>query len=191
MKLKTRFVENFPVQEMLKSEENPRFINVKNFEKLCQSIREFPEMLKIRPIVLNQKNEIIAGNMRFEAVKLLNFESVPVLICEKISTKKQREFVIKDNVSFGFWDFEQLSNEWQIEDLLSWGLKIPDFEQPPEFDDEDQDDAFEINRGKKFLKLKFFDEHFDEAKKIFEFWEKRGLYVGAFLIEKLKELENE
>jgi hypothetical protein len=185
--MKTRFVDQFPIIDLIPNGENPRFINKKKFKELVKSIREFPEMLKIRPVVADENGLILAGNMRFEAAKYLKFRTIPAMIVSEITMKKQREFAIKDNVSFGFWDFEELSNNWEVEELLNWGMKIPDFEQPGSFNEDDKEAELDLKNN--FIKIKFFPEHIKEAKKILQFWEERGVYVGGFLIEQLKQFD--
>ena len=89
---------------------NPRLIKDDNFKKLVQSIKDFPEMLNIRPIVVNQDMVILGGNMRFKACKEAGLKEVPVIVTD-LTEKQQKEFLIKDNVSGGEWDWDLL-NEW-------------------------------------------------------------------------------
>lgn len=105
---------------------NPRLIKDDKFKKLVQSIKDFPEMLNIRPIVLNKDMIILGDNMRYKACKEAGLKEVPVIITD-LSEEKQREFLIKDNTSGGEWDWEVLANEWDNEELESWGLDIPYF----------------------------------------------------------------
>lgn len=113
---------------------NPRIIKDDKFAKLVQSIKDFPEMLNIRPIVVNQDLVILGGNMRFKACKEAGLKEVPVIVTN-LSEEKQREFLIKDNVSGGEWDWELLANEWDSEELEDWGLDVPDFESELEQND--------------------------------------------------------
>lgn len=106
---------------------NPRFIKDEKFEKLKQSIQDFPEMIEARPIIVNQEMVILGGNMRFRAMKELGIKEAPVEIVDW-PEEKQREFVIKDNVGFGDWDWEALANEWNSEELEKWGLDVPGFD---------------------------------------------------------------
>lgn len=105
---------------------NPRLIKDDKFKKLVQSIKDFPEMLNIRPIVVNQDMIILGGNMRYKACKEAGLKEVPVIITD-LSEDKQREFLIKDNTSGGEWDWEILANEWNSEELDAWGLDVPNF----------------------------------------------------------------
>jgi site-specific DNA-methyltransferase (adenine-specific) len=120
---------------------NPRIIKDDKFKKLVQSIKDFPEMLNIRPIVVNKDMIILGGNMRYKACKEAGLKEVPIIITD-LSEEKQREFLIKDNTSGGEWDWEVLANEWNVEELESWGLDVPELEVP-QFLDAEEDD-FEI-----------------------------------------------
>ena len=107
---------------------NPRLIKDDKFKKLVQSIKDFPEMLDIRPIVVNADMVILGGNMRFKACKEAGLKEVPIIVADNLTEEQQREFLIKDNTSGGEWDFEMLNNEWDIEQLEEWGLDVPSFE---------------------------------------------------------------
>ena len=117
---------------------NPRIIKDDKFKKLVQSIKDFPEMLNIRPIVVNKDMIILGGNMRFKACKEAGLKEVPIIITD-LSEDKQREFLIKDNTSGGEWDWEVLANEWNAEELDSWGLDIPSFEVDEVLEAEEDD----------------------------------------------------
>ena len=105
---------------------NPRLIKDDKFKKLVQSIKDFPEMLDIRPIVVNQDMIILGGNMRYRACKEAGIKEIPVIVTD-LSEEKQREFLIKDNTSGGEWDWDMIANEWDTEELIEWGLDIPVF----------------------------------------------------------------
>jgi hypothetical protein len=103
---------------------NPRLIKDDKFKKLVQSIKDFPEMLEIRPIVVNQDMIILGGNMRYKACKEAGLKEVPVKVVN-LTKAQQREFLIKDNTSGGEWDFEILASDWDSEELEAWGLDLP------------------------------------------------------------------
>jgi hypothetical protein len=103
---------------------NPRLIKDDKFKKLVQSVKDFPEMLNIRPIVVNQDMVILGGNMRFKACKEAGLKEVPIIITD-LTEEQQKEFLIKDNVSGGEWDWDILANEWNEEDIIKWGLDLP------------------------------------------------------------------
>jgi ParB-like chromosome segregation protein Spo0J len=106
---------------------NPRLIKDDNFKKLVQSIKDFPEMLDIRPIVVNADMVILGGNQRFKACKEAGLKEVPIIIADNLTEEQQREFLIKDNVSFGEYDWSLLA-EWDSEQLEEWGLEVVGFD---------------------------------------------------------------
>jgi len=132
------------VSEVKINPNNPRLIKDDKFKKLVQSIKDFPEMLDIRPIVVNQDMVILGGNMRFKACKEAGLKEVPIIITD-LTEEQQREFLIKDNTSGGEWDWDILANEWNAEELEEWGLDLPvDFNTEPV---EAEDDDFYVPEG--------------------------------------------
>ena len=117
---------------------NPRLIKDDKFKKLVQSIKDFPEMLNIRPIVVNKDNIILGGNMRFKACKEAGLKDVPVTVVD-LTEEQQREFIIKDNTSGGEWDWDMLGNEWNAKELEEWGLDGFPFEEVLEAEEDDFD----------------------------------------------------
>jgi ParB-like chromosome segregation protein Spo0J len=113
---------------------NPRLIKDDKFKKLVQSIKDFPEMLNIRPIVVNQDMIILGGNMRYKACKEAGLKELPIIITD-LTEEQQREFLIKDNTSGGEWDWEVLANEWDTEQLEAWGLDLIKFDLEPDYED--------------------------------------------------------
>lgn len=107
---------------------NPRIIKDDKFHKLVKSIQDFPEMLKIRPIVVNKDMIVLGGNMRLKACIAAGLKKVSVIVADNLTEDQQREFIIKDNVSGGEWDWETLANEWEATQLEEWGLDVPNFE---------------------------------------------------------------
>lgn len=116
------------ISEIKLNPNNPRLIKDDKFKKLVKSIQDFPEMLEIRPIVVNSDMIILGGNMRFKACKEAGLKEVPIIVADNLTEEQQREFLIKDNTSGGEWDFEMLANEWDAEQLEDWGLYVPSFE---------------------------------------------------------------
>lgn len=113
---------------------NPRFIRDEKFDLLVRSIREFPEMLNTRPVVVNTDLVVLGGNMRLRAAIAAGVEMIPVTVVDW-SEEKQRQFIIKDNVSGGEWDWEMLANEWNDAELIDWGVDLPEEEAEPEEDE--------------------------------------------------------
>ena len=125
------------IQEIRNNENNPRIIKDYKFKQLVKSIKEFPEMLKLRPIVVNSEMVVLGGNMRLKACKEAGLKEVPIIRAENLTEEQQREFIIKDNVGFGEWDWDLLANEWNSVDLENWGLdswqNMDDIETSDEF----------------------------------------------------------
>jgi hypothetical protein len=115
------------ISEVKLNPNNPRLIKDDKFKKLVQSIKDFPEMLSIRPIVVNKDMIILGGNMRFRACKEAGITEIPVIVTD-LPEDKQREFLIKDNTSGGEWDWDMLANEWNADELEAWGLDLPIFD---------------------------------------------------------------
>ena len=121
-------VEKYKVNDIKLNPNNPRIIKDDKFKKLVKSIQEFPEMLDIRPIVVNSDMVILGGNMRFKACKEAGLKEIPIIIADKLTEEQQREFLIKDNTSGGEWDWDMLANEWDVDLLDDWGLDVPKFD---------------------------------------------------------------
>ena len=130
-----------PISSIKPNPNNPRLIKDDKFKKLVKSIEEFPEMLNLRPIVINADNIVLGGNMRLKACKEAGLKQVPVILAEDLTEEQQKQFIIKDNVGFGEWDWEDLANNWNAEELSEWGLDIPDFKVQ---EVEAQEDDYEI-----------------------------------------------
>lgn len=122
---------------------NPRFIKDEKFEKLVQSLKDFPEMAAVRPVVINQDNIILGGNMRFKAMQAAGWTDIPVTQVKGWTEEQEREFIIKDNVSGGEWDWDLLANEWDAEQLEDWGLDTPDGWK--DIDEVEEDEAPEVD----------------------------------------------
>jgi ParB-like chromosome segregation protein Spo0J len=123
------------ISEVKANPNNPRIIKDDKFQKLVKSIKEFPEMLNIRPIVVNADMVVLGGNMRLKACKEAGLKELPIIKADDLTEEQQKQFIIKDNVGFGEWDWEDLANNWDSEQLTEWGLDIPDFAQIPSEDE--------------------------------------------------------
>lgn len=140
-------IQKVGIRQIKENPNNPRVIKDYYFEKLVQSIRDFPEMLEKRPIVVNKENVILGGNMRFRAAKDAKLQKVPVIVADW-PKDKQDEFIIKDNLQSGQWEWESLANEWDPVKLDYWGLDLPgggflDPEENTESEPEEKE-SFEI-----------------------------------------------
>jgi len=129
-------------EQIVPNIQNPRYIKDENFRKLVQSIKDFPEMAEARPLVVNKDYVILGGNMRFKAMLQAGWKEIPIKVVDW-SEDKQKEFIIKDNVSGGDWDWDLLANEWDATELEDWGLDLP-----AKFGDEEveEDEAPEVSK---------------------------------------------
>ena len=121
------------LSSLKKNPTNPRVLRDAQFEKLKKSISEFPQMMELRPIVVDQDNIVLGGNMRLEALKSLGKKEIPeewLKRADELTEEQKREFIIKDNVGFGDWDWDSLANEWDADKLADWGLDVPISETP-------------------------------------------------------------
>ncbi len=165
-------MEIIKIQEVKLNPNNPRLIKDDKFKKLVQSIKDFPEMLNIRPIVVNQDMIILGGNMRYKACKEAGLKEIPIIITD-LSEDKQREFLIKDNTSGGEWDWEVLANEWNSEELEAWGLDVP---IDKEIDDAEDGDEIKIPKSLQVIPKKEYilimadedSEEWQELQQIFK-----------------------
>ena len=117
---------------------NPRIIKDDKFKKLVKSIQDFPQMLELRPIVIDENNIVLGGNMRLKACIEAGLSDVPVKQAADLTEEQKKEFIVKDNVGYGEWDWDDLANNWNTDDLIEWGLDIPNFE--PEVLEAEEDD---------------------------------------------------
>ena len=141
-------MELVSINKVKPNENNPRFIKDYKFKKLVKSIKEFPEMLKLRPIVVNSDMVVLGGNMRLKACAEAGLKEVYILKADELTEQQQREFIVKDNVGFGEWDWDILGNEWNAEQLEDWGLDGFPFEEEvleAEEDDYEQPDQMQVD----------------------------------------------
>jgi len=168
-------IERIDIKKIILNPNNPRTIKDDKFKKLVQSIKDFPQMLEVRPIVIDSDNVILGGNMRFKACKEAGLKEIPVIRFYSTDEKKKKEFLIKDNVNYGEWDYLMLEN---TEDLDGWGFDTPDWLNTDSLDSNLDD---------------FFDEEFieDYQKKILNEMtgdiENKSEYDGAYILFMLSE----
>lgn len=116
-------MEKVKISQVKTNDSNPRYIKDEKFKKLVESIKQFPEMLQARPIVVNKEMVALGGNMRLRACQEAGLKEVFIKMVDW-SEEKQNEFIIKDNVSFGEWDWDVLANEWDNKELTDWGMDV-------------------------------------------------------------------
>jgi hypothetical protein len=137
-------IQNVPINTVKANPNNPRIIKDDKFAKLVKSINEFPQMLNLRPIVVNDDMVVLGGNMRLKACKEAGLKEIPIIKASELTEQQQKEFIVKDNVGYGEWDWSDLANNWDSEQLEEWGLDIPGFSNV-----EDLGENFSLPEGDK------------------------------------------
>jgi hypothetical protein len=125
-------IEKVDIELVKKNPENPRTISDDKLKKLIKSIKDFPEMLEIRPIVVDENMVVLGGNMRLDACKKAGIKEIPIIKWNELDEERKQEFIIKDNVGYGEWDWEILNAEWDMDLLGEWGMDVPSDKRPPE-----------------------------------------------------------
>ena len=146
---------------------NPRIIKNDKFKKLVKSIQEFPEMLKLRPIVVDEDMMVLGGNMRLKASKDAGLKEVWVEVAEGLTEEQKKEFIVKDNVGFGEWDWDMLGNVWDNAKLGEWGMDVwqPELDEVwNEKENENNTDYLEkyLNKETGVLKISFLQDEYKE-----------------------------
>jgi hypothetical protein len=133
------------IQDIRPNPENPRIIKDHKFKQLVESIKSFPQMLELRPIVIDENNVVLGGNMRLKACIEAGLTDVPVVQAKDLTDLQKKEFIVKDNVGYGEWDWEDLANSWDVEQITDWGLDINGFD----VNANDLSDEFSLPSGDK------------------------------------------
>ncbi len=118
-------IKTVKISEPKPNEHNPRYINKANFKKLVNSLKEFPKMLEVRPLVVDENMIVLGGNMRLKALIEAGFKEVLIHQVLDWTDDEKNQFIIKDNSSFGSWDWEILANEWNMQKIVDWGVDLP------------------------------------------------------------------
>ena len=139
-------IQNVPINTVKANPNNPRIIKDDKFAKLVKSINEFPQMLNLRPIVVNDDMVVLGGNMRLKACKEAGLKEIPIIKASELTEQQQKEFIVKDNVGYGEWDWDDLANNWDVDELTDWGLDIPGFVNE-EIIAEVEEDDFDVPEG--------------------------------------------
>lgn len=194
-------IQKVSINEVKLSPTNPRIIKDEKFKKLVRSIQDFPEMLSIRPIVVDAEGFVLGGNMRFKACKEAGLKEVYIIKADNLTEEQKKEFVIKDNASFGDWDWEVLQSTWDLDLVAEWGVDV--FELPNELDyslledeEDDDDDTNDKLKDKaegnsKSILLPFKKpEEMAEFVKIMKEWQKDGLCPGHTALEAVKKFND-
>lgn len=163
------------------NKDNPRVIRDENFDKLVESIKAFPEMLNIRPIVVDEDMITLGGNMRLRACKEAGLKVIPIIRANNLSEDQKREFIIKDNLGYGEWDWDILANEWDSGKLVEWGLDV--WVEASE-DGVESEGKGEGMSKKVFIEMKEVD--YREMLELTAFFKDRGIYVGGKILAYLR-----
>ena len=156
-------IEQVKISEIKLNPSNPRVIKDDKFKKLVKSIKEFPEMLKIRPIVVNADMMVLGGNQRLKACREAGLKTVFIIKADELTPEQQQEFIIKDNSGFGEWDFEMLSLDFDPIDLDEWGVDLPEgfgeIEEEVSAEEDDYEIPDEIQTDIKYGDIFQIGEH--------------------------------
>ena len=150
------------IKQIKTNTNNPRIIKGDKFKKLVQSIKDFPEMLKLRPIVIDEDNIVLGGNMRLRACTEAGLTDVPVKIAKGLTEEQKKEFIVKDNVGFGEWDWDILANEWDNVLLKDWGMDVWQPDEEIELDDFFEEDTSDKTVSNKIV-LEYNDKDYEQV----------------------------
>jgi ParB-like chromosome segregation protein Spo0J len=156
-------IQSVKISDVKSNPNNPRLIKDDKFAKLVQSLKDFPEMANVRPIVVNQDFVVLGGNMRLKAMKEAGWKEVPVQVVDW-SEDQQKEFIIKDNVGFGEWEWDVLANEWEADDLDKWGLDVPGFDEQDYSDKNKELNVNDFENQNYTIKLEFTEDDYNFVK---------------------------
>ena len=160
------------LSEIKSNPNNPRLIKDDKFLKLVKSLESFPEMMEKRPIVcvtdVDGKLYPLGGNMRLKALKELKYKDIPdswVTMADEWTEEQRREFLIKDNVGFGEWDWDMIANEWDAEQVEEWGLEVPVFDTETDYSEKNKELNLNDFEDQKYtIKLEFTEEDYNLVK---------------------------
>jgi ParB-like chromosome segregation protein Spo0J len=151
------------ITEIKSNPNNPRIIKDHKFKQLVKSIQDFPQMLELRPIVIDENNMVLGGNMRLKACIEAGLTDVPVIHANNLSEEKKKEFIVKDNVGYGEWDWSELANTWEIDLLQDWGLDIPNFDNEG-FSDKNKELSLDDVTDSMTINLKYTEDKYHIVK---------------------------
>lgn len=152
-----------PVASLRTNDSNPRFIKDDRFNALVKSLREFPQMLEKRPLIVGPDLVVLGGNMRLRAAMEAGMSEVPVIVADDWTAEQIREFVIKDNVAYGSWDLEELSANWDKALLDGWGLDVSELERI-DFSDKNREVRIDDFEAEMEIKLTYSEEDYFRVK---------------------------
>ena len=151
------------INEIKPNPNNPRLIKDHKFKQLVKSIQDFPQMLELRPIVIDENNMVLGGNMRLKACIEAGLTDVPVIHANNLSEEKKKEFIVKDNVGYGEWNWDDLANNWDAQELTDWGLDIPNFDTEG-FSDKNKELSLDDVTDSMTITLKYTEDEYHIVK---------------------------
>ena len=189
-------MELISINQIIPNPKNPRTIKPTKFKQLVNSIKEFPEMLEVRPIVVDENMVILGGNMRFKAIVEAGFKEVYIIRAENLTEAQKDEFIIKDNANYGDWDWDMLANEYQQANLSHWGLDVWEQEDYTKYESEDdihsdEDDnhpkgsAVEVHKP-VIVQLEFEIGDYTTALELVKRAKAQGHNIGNLLIQSMQ-----
>lgn len=153
---------NLKISDINPNTDNPRTITDIQLSKLIRSLKDMPEMIELRPLVVNEDNVVLGGNMRLKALTKMGKEEIPVIRLSGLTKEQEVEFVVKDNLSYGEWNWDSVINEYSTESLTGWGITPPstfyDDDEEPEWDVKD-----DTNNVIKQITLKYLGDEYKEV----------------------------
>jgi len=187
-------IQTLPLSQIKPNPDNPRVIRDEKYRQLVKSLKEFPEMLWKRPIVVDEDYVALGGNMRLKALEELKFKEVPVIVAEGWTEEQRKQFVVKDNVSYGEWDWDMLSNTWDAVQLNDWGLHVWVPEVDADYTVLDSDEFSGIDERvtkiaestERGIIINFPNDLYDEAYELVKEANKRKYDVGMALLTLLR-----
>jgi len=184
---------NKKIKDLKPNLKNPRLIKGEKFKKLIQSIKDFPEMLELRPIVVDEDMIILGGNMRYKACIEAGLKEVPVKVAKGLTEEQKNEFIIKDNVGFGEWDWDIIANQWDNVQIGEWGMDVWQPEEEVDYSvlegvelDETLDEKTSL--VKRGIVIEFDISVYDEAYELIDNARKQGNDVGLVVLKAFREL---
>jgi hypothetical protein len=184
-------MELVKINKVKANETNPRLIKDSKFKKLVTSIKEFPEMLKLRPIVVNKDMVVLGGNMRLKACKEAGLKEVYILKADDLTEEQQKEFIVKDNVGFGEWDWDILANQWDNVQLKDWGMDVWQPEEDVDYsilEELDLEDTLDNKEAgvKRAIMIEFEAQDYDQANELITKARKEGNNIGRIVLNAFK-----
>ena len=187
-------IEEISVHEIKPSDKNPRLIQTEKFKNLVQSVKAFPEMLKLRPIVVDEEGVILGGNMRYRACLDAGYTKVWIIRAEDLTDEQKKEFVIKDNVNHGTWDWESLDVNWETEFLEACGLDVPKLDEEVDYsvlegeagDRAEQEAERMTDSTTKAIQIEFDMDDYEEADTLIKEARNKGVNLGKTVLEAVK-----